>query len=139
MIQQVTRASQPLLNTFMIDMPRSLPKKNLAEFHPGLECSKNGKVADKRYKYKSVGFYRPQVMLFSNKFPDFALMSTDCWRIYKVEPDMDMVLIPTAVAMGMVDRPPKRARARSSSAAVAHEAPEEVFGEGAEEAAEDVD
>lgn len=75
---------------FIVDMPRGMKKDKMGEFYSGLECIKNGRAWDKRYKYRSIRFDRPQVVVFTNCLPDFSLMSLDRWSIWKTTEDFDL-------------------------------------------------
>ena len=67
---------------FIVDMPRSMPQREMVEFFAGVGSIKNGRAYDKRYNYKARRFDRPQVFLFTNVMPFFNFMSADRWAIY---------------------------------------------------------
>lgn len=79
---------------FMCDMPRGMKKDKLAEFYSGLECLKNGKAYDIRYKYRSLRFDRPQVIVFTNTLPVLSLMTPDRWVVWDMQ--LNHTLIPHA-------------------------------------------
>ena len=59
--------------------------------YTGIECIKNGFAYDKRYRYESMQIDRPQVIVFSNHFPEISAMSKDRWKIYRITvPDNDI-------------------------------------------------
>ena len=63
---------------FVIDMPRSLPKGQLAEFYAGVESIKNGLAYDKRYAFKKQRFNRPQVVIFANRTANLRCVLKKC-------------------------------------------------------------
>ena len=85
----------PTAKCYMIDMPRGMRKDKLAGFFAGLECVKNGKAYDKRYGFKQKRFDRPMVIVFTNNWPDWSLVSIDRWAPYDL---VDRVLIPLRVS-----------------------------------------
>ena len=86
---------------YIIDMPRAMKKDHLWELYAGIECIKNGYSYDKRYSFKSEYFDRPQIIVFTNTFPEVSAMSADRWKVYRlVVPNGDkeltrLSLIPT--------------------------------------------
>lgn len=70
---------------YMVDLPRGMKKDKMAEFYSGLECVKNGRAYDKRYKFRDVRFDRPQIIVFSNELPDFSLLIMDRWQIWEMD------------------------------------------------------
>lgn len=80
---------KPAYSTYLIDMPRAMKKDNLWELYTGLEELKNGYCYDKRYAFKDRQMSRPQVIVFSNQFPELSAMSMDRWQIYRIVPNED--------------------------------------------------
>ena len=78
---------------FMADLPRGLKKEKMSQFFSGLEAIKNGMAYDKRYAFKKVRFDRPQMLVFTNTFPDTDLMSVDRWKIYEIDADKKLQYI----------------------------------------------
>lgn len=72
---------------YLIDMPRAMKKDKLAGFYSGLESLKNGYVYDKRYAAKRRRFDRPQVIVFTNKMPEWSFMSKDRWQPWVMQKD----------------------------------------------------
>lgn len=70
---------------FVIDMPRGMKKTKLGEFYSGIEMLKNGVAYDKRYHFKKIRFDRPQILVFTNSWPDFKLVSPDRWQLYEID------------------------------------------------------
>jgi hypothetical protein len=66
---------------YVIDMPRGLDKRKLAEFYSGVECLKNGFIFDKRFCGRMKRFDRPQICTFGNALPDVLLLSQDRWKL----------------------------------------------------------
>ncbi len=69
---------------YMIDMPRAMKKDNLWELYAGIEELKNGYAYDKRYGFRDRQMDRPQVIVFSNQFPELSAMSMDRWKIFRI-------------------------------------------------------
>ena len=67
---------------YLVDMPRAMKKEKLAGFYSGLEALKNGVMYDKRFSFKKRRIDRPQIVVFTNSFPDRRLLSPDRWKIY---------------------------------------------------------
>lgn len=82
---------------YMIDMPRAMKKDKLHQFYSGIEELKNGRAYDKRYNFTQTTFDRPQIVVFSNSFPDFNALSSDRWQVYVMQPDKSMKLIPQSM------------------------------------------
>lgn len=76
--------SQKPKKAYIIDMPRGMKKDKLASFYSGLEMLKNGVAYDKRYSFKKMRFDRPQIIVFTNSWPDWSLMSRDRWELFRM-------------------------------------------------------
>ena len=76
--------SIPTQTCYMVDLPRAMKKDKLSDFFSGLECLKNGVMYDKRYKFKKKRIDCPQVIVFSNKYPDKNYLSPDRWKMYNI-------------------------------------------------------
>jgi hypothetical protein len=70
----------PPAKTYLIDLPRAMPKERMASFFSGIEALKNGVMYDKRYHFKKRRIDRPCIVVFSNKEPNKYYLSLDCWR-----------------------------------------------------------
>jgi hypothetical protein len=77
---------------YLIDMPRAIKKDKLSDFYAGIECLKNGTVYDKRYATKRRRMDRPQIVVFTDKTPNWAFMSADRWELYVMQEDHTMTL-----------------------------------------------
>lgn len=76
-------------SNYIIDLPRAMPKDKLDALWAGIEMLKEGYAYDKRYKGKQLYFDPPNIIVFTNWYPDVRCLSTDRWDIYiikKVEP-----------------------------------------------------
>jgi hypothetical protein len=69
---------------YVIDMPRGLDKRKLAEFYSGVECLKNGYIFDPRFCGRMKRFDRPQICTFGNAWPDVRLLSQDRWKLWQL-------------------------------------------------------
>lgn len=91
-------------NCYLIDMPRALRKDKLAEFYAGIETIKSGFLWDDRYTYKRIIRGPPQVVIFSNTFPDMDLLSRDRWDFRTIDDQNDLVhFIPMTIDASVVD------------------------------------
>lgn len=79
---------------YLVDMPRAMKKDKLAGFYSGLEALKNGTMYDKRHSFEKRRIDRPQIIVFTNRFPDIELMSLDRWKIWDL---IEHELIPRPV------------------------------------------
>lgn len=75
---------QPVSKVYFIDLPRSLPKKNLNELYAGIETLKGGFAFDDRYHFKKRYFNPPMIVVFSNILPDLDYLSADRWKIWRI-------------------------------------------------------
>lgn len=75
---------------YVVDMPRGLDKRKLADFYSGIECLKNGFIFDKRFSGRMKRFNRPQVCTFGNAWPDVRLLSQDRWKLWQMQPDKSL-------------------------------------------------
>lgn len=73
--------------TYIVDMPRSINKERLYQFYGALEMIKSGYAYDDRYRFQDKYFDPPNVVVFSNKFPDVGMLSKDRWVIVRVNPE----------------------------------------------------
>lgn len=79
---------------YLIDMPRAMKKDKLCDFYSGLEALKNGVAYDKRYSFKKKRFDRPQVIVFSNRLPQWDFLSLDRWQVWQMNPDRSLTQFP---------------------------------------------
>lgn len=79
---------------YVIDMPRAMKKDKLAGFYSGLEALKNGTMYDKRHHFEKRRIDRPQILVFTNRFPDIELMSLDRWKIWELTEDKQLIFRP---------------------------------------------
>ena len=79
---------------YVVDMPRAMKKDKLAGFYSGLEALKNGTMYDKRHHFEKRRIDRPQILVFTNRFPDIELMSLDRWKIWELNEDKTLVVRP---------------------------------------------
>ena len=75
---------------YIVDMPRGLDKRKLADFYSGIECLKNGFIFDKRFQGRMKRFDRPQVCTFGNAWPDVRLLSQDRWKLWQMCEDKSL-------------------------------------------------
>lgn len=81
----------PSYRTYLIDMPRAMPKNRLAGFFAGIESLKNGVMYDKRYHFKKRRIDRPNIIVFSNKAPKRSYLSRDRWRLWTISRDKRLI------------------------------------------------
>jgi hypothetical protein len=77
-------------SAYVIDMPRALKKDHLYSFYAGLEELKNGFCYDKRYSGKCRYMDRPNVVVFTNKPPEWDMLSEDRWDVYEIQQFSDL-------------------------------------------------
>nr|WAE42437.1 MAG: replication associated protein [Cressdnaviricota sp.] len=77
----------PTSSLYVIDMPRSIPQKNLAGLFAGLEELKGGHAWDDRYRYQEKWFDCPNIWVFTNTMPDMGYLSKDRWVLWKINDD----------------------------------------------------
>ena len=72
---------------YMVDLPRTVGKEErIQEIYSALEEVKNGWVESAMYgKNQELLMDPPHVIIFSNYYPQIAHMSTDRWRVYKLD------------------------------------------------------
>jgi hypothetical protein len=89
-IMQCVQAINPK-KAYLIDLPRGMKKDKLSDFYSGLESLKNGVSYDKRYSFKKRRMDRPQVIVFTNTYPDWLLMSADRWEVWDMQEDKSLL------------------------------------------------
>lgn len=77
---------------YIVDLPRAMKKDKLGGFYSGIETLKNGVAYDRRYKFRQVRFDRPVIWVFTDILPAFDLLSTDRWRVWKMQEDMSLTI-----------------------------------------------
>lgn len=70
---------------YIIDMPRAMPKKHLQAMYAGIESLKNGVLYDKRYKGVLKLINHPNIIVFTNQYPDKRQLSRDRWRLWSIK------------------------------------------------------
>lgn len=71
-------------NTYLIDMPKALPKIKLNQLYSAIESVKSGYAYDDRYRFKEKIFNIPNIVVFTNVRPDRGLLSNDRWELLSV-------------------------------------------------------
>lgn len=74
----------PTSGAYIIDMPRAISKDKLFQMYAGIETIKSGYAYDDRYSFKDKYFDCPNVFVFTNKEPDYSLLSADRWRCWTI-------------------------------------------------------
>lgn len=75
---------------YLVDLPRGMKKDKLSDFYSGLETLKNGVSYDKRYAFKKRRMDRPQIIVFTNTYPDWLLMTADRWEVWDMQEDQSL-------------------------------------------------
>lgn len=83
--------SQPNEKLYIIDMPRSMPKKALASFYAGVETLKDGYLYDKRYHGKFMLIDEPNIIVFTNRAPKKMYLSLDRWKMWTITDEDELV------------------------------------------------
>lgn len=73
---------------YLIDMPRAIAKEKLFQLYSAVEMVKSGYAYDDRYHFRQELFDPPVVVIFSNVWPDFNLLSQDRWRIFGIDENL---------------------------------------------------
>lgn len=76
---------------YLIDFPRSLSKTKLQQFWASVETLKSGYCFDTRYKFREAIYDSPNVIVFTNKMPNFDHLSLDRWKIWTINKDNELV------------------------------------------------
>nr|QTE03354.1 MAG: replication-associated protein [Emberiza rustica CRESS-DNA-virus sp.] len=74
-----------------IDIPRADKQDKLFGLYAAIEQIKKGKVTDTRYCYKEWWFDSPVVWVFCNTRPDVNMLSSDRWKFWSINENMELV------------------------------------------------
>lgn len=80
----------PTARGYLLDLPRALDKRRLAEMYSAIEQIKSGYCYDDRYEYKEKVFDSPNIWIFTNQIPDLRYMSLDRWKLWKINDENDL-------------------------------------------------
>lgn len=83
----------PNKKAYLMDMPRAMNKKKLADMYSALESLKNGYCYETRYEAKFMYMDPPRVVVFCNTLPNFDYLSADRWRVWMIDSRMDLVQV----------------------------------------------
>jgi hypothetical protein len=68
---------------YIVDLPRN--NKDMVKLFDTVEELKKGHVVSAFYgKFSNLYIHRPNIFMFTNRFPDIRLMSIDMWRIWTI-------------------------------------------------------
>lgn len=81
----------PKASAYIIDMPRALPKSSLHGLWAAIEQIKNGFAYDKRYHFKKEIFDAPEILVFSNKEPEWDNLTPGRWDAWQIGYEDDLV------------------------------------------------
>lgn len=77
---------------YFFDLPRDLnPSKGASTFWAGVECLKDGRAYDPRYKSRKTRSNPKAVWIFTNNEPKFFAMTTARWVIWRIDRDNTLV------------------------------------------------
>lgn len=79
------------VSTYVIDMPRAMPKDKLRQLYSAIEEIKGGYAYDRRFKFKQVMFDPPNIFVFTNEVPQVHLLSRDRWMLWKINDRMELI------------------------------------------------
>lgn len=85
-MMRMVMATEPC-KLYIIDLPRAISKDHLYQFCAGIETLKDGYAYDDRYKFREKYFDCPNIWVFSNKPPDYSLLSNDRWKLWHFNGD----------------------------------------------------
>src|ERR1700733_3307507 len=80
----------PTSKLYIFDIPKAIKKEQLCQFYAGIEEIKNGYAFDDRYKFREKWFDCPSIWIFTNKFPNLDMLSSDRWKIWTIV-DNDLI------------------------------------------------
>ena len=69
---------------YIFDLPRAMNKDSLAATYAAIEQIKSGHVMDTRYSFKELLMTNPGVLVITNSYPDFGLLSADRWKVWHI-------------------------------------------------------
>jgi len=69
---------------YFIDLPRALKKEKMNEFWSAIETLKNGVMYDDRYSFKKIRIDAPVIWVFTNKEPEYGMLTKDRWNLWKI-------------------------------------------------------
>lgn len=82
---------QPKVGAYLIDMPRAVNKEKLYQLYGAIEIIKGGYAYDDRYSFRKAYFDCPNIFVFTNKCPDLQLLTTDRWKLWMINDNMELV------------------------------------------------
>lgn len=68
-----------------VDMERAADQEHTGPIFAALERIKGGRVVDRRYKLRKIFFGSPRIVVFMNRLPNLAFLSSDRWRVWRLE------------------------------------------------------
>jgi hypothetical protein len=74
----------PTINCYLIDMPRAINKEKLYQMYSAIETIKDGYAYDDRNHFKDKYFDCPNIFVFTNRLPEYSMLSGDRWSIWEV-------------------------------------------------------
>ena len=96
-LHTLTKKSVSLIDVFIFNMPRSFAVENVP--YTLLEEIKDGQAISSKYDSKILRFKTPNIVaVFSNELPTTIEMSTDRWKIFKINDD-DLLFKITPIEM----------------------------------------
>jgi len=95
-IEMVQMAYSLPSTCYIIDMPRSLKKDKLAGIFGGIEYIKGGDYFDKRYTMRKRKSDPPNVIVFTNEYPNANYLSIDRWKIWRISSKGTLKEVPTS-------------------------------------------
>lgn len=78
------------LSPIIIDIPRAMEKKHLAQMYTAIEQLKRGRLYETRYHFKIYQIEAPVIWVFTNVYPDTSLLSRDMWNIYTINDNYEL-------------------------------------------------
>lgn len=78
-------------NPIIVDLPRSMNKKDMNGIWNAVEQIKNGMLYDTRYHFKYWDIKSPAVWVFTNQIPDLNSLSMDRWKIWTINEKKEFI------------------------------------------------
>jgi len=83
-VYHITHDNPTKIHSFILDIPRAVPLKDLQKLFAALELFKKGKCWDDRYEFKMSKFEIPVIWVFMNYYPTRGWFTEDRWKLWGI-------------------------------------------------------
>lgn len=84
MVGSISR-KQGMKELYIMDMPRCIPKKKLAQMYAALESLKGGYCYDDRYEGRPMIINPPRILVITNRMPKDKYLTKDRWQVFMID------------------------------------------------------